>query len=187
MKRLTAIVFLCGVVNFLTSCSMPEQTHDSIPWQIYAEPGQTSGKLLPGLGDKYVGDLLFGKMHGHGTYTYSGGEKYVGTFANGLMSGKGTFTWPNRDKYVGEFANGVMDGKGTFTKRGFGEKTVGEWKNGRGWNVTIYKRDGTVSGTVYKGVFTSGPCWTGFLSKECRPRRCRLVEQDFGFPDKYCD
>ena len=94
MKRLTAIVFLCGVVNFLTSCSMPEQTHDSIPWQIYAEPGQTSGKLLPGLGDTYVGDLLSGKMHGHGTYTYSGGEKYVGTFANGLMSGKGTFTWP---------------------------------------------------------------------------------------------
>ena len=171
MKRLTALVFLCGVVNFLTSCSMPGQTYDSSPWQTYGEPGQTYGKLLLGFGDTYVGQLLSGKMHGHGTYTFSSGEKYVGTFANDLMSGQGTFTWPNGDKYVGKFQNHLMHGQGTFTKGAFGKKTVGEWKNGHTWNVTIYKRDGTVSGTVYKGHFTSGPCWYKTHFMGCKPRR----------------
>ena len=113
---------------------------------------QTSlpGKLSFASGDTYVGQLRFGVMNGHGTYRYSNG-----------------------DVYVGRFSNGVMEGKGTFTKRAFGEKTVGEWKNGRRWNVTIYKRDGTVSGTAYKGEVTPGPCWhkRHSLSTECRPRQ----------------
>ena len=93
MKRLIVIVFLCGVVNFLTSCSMPGQTYEKFR--------QTYGKLWPRFGDTYVGQLLFGNMHGHGIYTFSSGEKYVGTFTNDLMNGRGTFTWSNGDAYVG--------------------------------------------------------------------------------------
>jgi hypothetical protein len=38
-------------------------------------------------GSKYKGDILEGRRHGQGTYTWSDGRKYVGAFENNRASG----------------------------------------------------------------------------------------------------
>ncbi|GBG32873.1 Phosphatidylinositol 4-phosphate 5-kinase 1 [Hondaea fermentalgiana] len=86
---------------------------------------------------KYVGTLLFGKMHGHGTYFYRNKDRYEGEFSEDYFCGAGTyyyssgarfeghFRYDRREgpgssfrvdgslKYQGEYAGGVRDGRGT--------------------------------------------------------------------------
>ena len=70
MKRLFAIVFLCG---FLIPYSYGETiTYDN--------------------GDKYAGDVSNGAPQGHGTYTFASGDNYVGKFWNDSPYGHGTQT-----------------------------------------------------------------------------------------------
>ena len=40
-------------------------------------------------GDRYIGEVLNNKMHGHGTYLDANGNKYVGEWKNNMMEGYG--------------------------------------------------------------------------------------------------
>ena len=68
MKRLFAIAFLWG---FMIPCSY----------------GET---ITYGSG-KYVGDVVNGVPHGHGTYFYANGSKYVGEYKDDLKHGQGIY------------------------------------------------------------------------------------------------
>jgi hypothetical protein len=81
-------------------------------------------------GDKYVGELNYGAMHGQGTYTFGNGDKYVGEFKRGQRTGKGTYTYFGGDKYVGEVIDGKHCGHGIYTFAN-GNQLVGEFKDGK--------------------------------------------------------
>ena len=44
------------------------------------------------------------------SHTYPNGDKYVGEVMNGTMHGKGIYTWADGTKYGGEWKNGNPDG-----------------------------------------------------------------------------
>jgi len=54
-------------------------------------------------------------------------------------------------KYLGEIRNGVPEGQGTLTFPD-GTKYVGEWKNGKEWNITFYEKKGNIIGRFVDGV-----------------------------------
>ncbi len=121
----------------------------------------------------YVGDILHGKPHGHGTLTYHpGGElsrytglwkegkyhgngiliytnncRHEGTFENGLASGQGTRYFPDRSTYVGAFLRDKMHGKGVIRFKN-GDIYEGDWVNGNraGQGKYIWRH-----GDVYTG------------------------------------
>jgi hypothetical protein len=70
---------------------------------------------------------MFGKKHGHGTYTYNEtGTKLVGTWAdNQIVAGRWVF--PNGTYYEGSFANNKPNGQGiwNFTN---GNQVGGDYK-----------------------------------------------------------
>ena len=53
--------------------------------------------------------------------------------------------------YKGEVENGKPNGQGTFTTKN-GDKYVGEWKNGKEWNITLYENNGNIIGRFVDGV-----------------------------------
>lgn len=60
-------------------------------------------------GDIYSGDVLNGKMHGKGTYTWSNGDIYIGDFANNEMTGFCKFIGANKAVYEGCVINGLWN------------------------------------------------------------------------------
>ena len=67
----------------------------------------------------------------------------------------GVFEWfedgneEDHGKYVGDIENGKPNGQGTFT---WGKnKYVGEWKNGKEWNLTSYDKYGNILGKWVNG------------------------------------
>ena len=57
----------------------------------------------------------------------------------------------NVAKYEGEIKYGVPNGQGTFTFTR-GNKWVGEFRENKPWNITIYDKDGTILGKYVNGV-----------------------------------
>ena len=53
-------------------------------------------------------------------------------------------------KYVGG-KDGTQNGQGTLTFPD-GTKYVGEWKNGKEWNITLYENNGNIIGRFVDGV-----------------------------------
>ena len=58
-------------------------------------------------------------------------------------NGQGMSTSLYGEKYVGEWKNGEPNGQGTFTFSD-GEKYVGEWKKNELWNGTQYDKNGNI-------------------------------------------
>ena len=55
-------------------------------------------------GDKYKGDVVDGKKHGKGRYTFANGNKYEGSYKDDKMNGKGRFTFKAEgNEYEGDF------------------------------------------------------------------------------------
>jgi hypothetical protein len=81
-------------------------------------------------GDKYVGEMNFGAMHGQGTYTFANGDKYVGEFKRSQPNGQGIYSYVDGDTYVGGVSDGKQSGQGTYTFAN-GNKFVGEFKDGK--------------------------------------------------------
>jgi hypothetical protein len=101
-----------------------------IPAPSVGQSGLPIGTYTFDNGDKYVGEMNYGAMHGLGTYTFGNGDKYVGEFSRGRRTGKGTYTYFNGDKYVGEVIDGKHCGQGVYTFAN-GNKLVGEFKDGK--------------------------------------------------------
>ena len=74
------------------------------------------GKMVYKNGDVYDGYWKDGLLHGHGTYTKSGGnETYSGNYVNGVLQGKVTCyskSGAYEQIYEGEFRDGLFEGKG---------------------------------------------------------------------------
>jgi len=56
----------------------------------------------------------------------------------------------NRGRYEGEIENLKPNGQGTFTTN-TGNKYLGEWKDGKEWNITWYDKDGYILGKFVNG------------------------------------
>jgi hypothetical protein len=57
-------------------------------------------------GSKYIGDILDGKRHGQGTYTWPDGRKYVGAFENNRATGGWLFKTADKKGWVCQDAEG---------------------------------------------------------------------------------
>jgi len=89
----------------------------------------TQSVLLPN-GRRYVGEMLDGKPHGHGTMTVDEHNKYVGDFVEGRIEGHGKLYLPDGSVYEGEFKNNKINGYGTIVNKE-GARYEGEWKDGK--------------------------------------------------------
>ena len=58
---------------------------------------------------------------------------------------------PNGDVYVGEIVSGQPHGQGTYTFP-YGIKYVGEFREGRPWNITHYDKNGNIIVKFENGV-----------------------------------
>lgn len=126
-------------------------------------------------GASYEGQMLSGKKHGMGTFSYangssytgqwvedmqegvgfehlSDGSQYEGEFRAGLKEGEGTFTWTSGGQYRGEFVKNQMDGRGRF-----------KWKDGReytgDWRKSVMGPYGEMvwpNGRRFEGGFVKG-------------------------------
>ncbi|MDC0039088.1 trypsin-like peptidase domain-containing protein [Gammaproteobacteria bacterium] len=103
-------------------------------------------------GNTYVGGVLNGVPHGHGTFTWVNGEKYIGEWKDGKKHDQGTMTSPNGTKYVGEWYFDMEHGQGTLTFPS-GSKYVGQWKKGKQHGQGTYT---WTDGRKYVGEFKDG-------------------------------
>jgi hypothetical protein len=89
------------------------------------------------------------------SHTFDNGDKYVGEVKNGTMHGQGTYTWADDNKYVGDWKDGKKHGQGTFT---FSNRTkmVGEWRDGAMWAGIGYLANQSISGTFTDGEWCEG-------------------------------
>ena len=103
-------------------------------------------------GGQYYGQLVDGKLQGHGKIVWANGSQYEGDFDKGLMSGKGKYKSSTGIKYEGEFKSGLMAGEGSFVGAD-GSSYIGHFAdnlfNGQG-------RYQTPDGKVYVGSFVNG-------------------------------
>eukprot|EP00931_Biecheleriopsis_adriatica_P005170 TRINITY_DN10670_c0_g1_i4.p1 TRINITY_DN10670_c0_g1~~TRINITY_DN10670_c0_g1_i4.p1 ORF type:complete len:1418 (+),score=320.03 TRINITY_DN10670_c0_g1_i4:584-4255(+) len=99
-------------------------------------------------GDRYVGPLKDGKMHGdEGTYYYADGRKYVGPMKDDKMHGdKGTLYYSDgKIQYVGPWKDGKPHGEEGTEYYPNGGKYVGPFKDGEfiGNKGPIYTSEGS--------------------------------------------
>lgn len=95
----------------------------------------------------YKGDLLDGKRHGNGTYTYADGSVYTGSWQNDMRNGKGIINFANGDRFEGEFASDLQNGQGTMAFAN-GATFAGSWQNGKWHGEGEFKYDNThIKGT----------------------------------------
>lgn len=91
------------------------------------------GELMWKWGSKssqYVGEMLDGRRHGHGTFTFANGDRYNGSWKLDRFHGRGTLEWANKDKYEGEFKEGAISGAGVWTAAN-GDRYVGQFLAGK--------------------------------------------------------
>ena len=136
-------------------------------------------------------------MDGLGVLTYPYGEKsVVGEWKNGKewntkhTKNDGTLigrlegkengqviftTFHDGGKYVGEWKNGKQNGQGTY-KNEYGSKFVGEFRDEKYWEGTLYSIEGKIKGKFengqvtledssqrYVGEYKNGKRWNGKL------------------------
>ena len=104
----------------------------------------------PGIGNSHKGETLYLLKNPSGDgYIWKGfGDKetqpkYQGNVKDEIPNGLGILIFPNGDKYVGSWKDGKRNGQGTVTFTN-GDKYVGEWKYGEVWNVTTFRKDGSI-------------------------------------------
>ena len=67
-------------------------------------------------GDRYVGTVKNGAMHGHGVYTYfAAGTRYVGEWKNSQYDGLGEIEYKDGRRFSGTFRRGKKHGRGVYT------------------------------------------------------------------------
>ncbi len=96
-------------------------------------------------GKRYEGMWRNNEEHGFGTQTYSdsdGREEYKGYWKDGEYHGQGTFTDSVEGKYEGYWENGKKHGQGNQSFPD-GTKKVGEFREDKLWNGTLYEKTGT--------------------------------------------
>lgn len=96
-------------------------------------------------GDVYEGEILNGKRHGHGTYTWADGDTYEGEWKDGKLCGRGKLIQygksPSGETYMkysydGEWLDNREHGHGICVEGDFGWEKMdkvfeGEWVDGK--------------------------------------------------------
>ena len=100
-------------------------------------------------GDLYEGDVVNGKKHGKGKYTYAAGGFYEGDYADDKKHGKGKYTSANGNVYEGDFADGRYNGRGKYTSVN-GDVYEGDFVNNKKHGKGKYTY---ATGDVYEGDF----------------------------------
>jgi len=112
----------------------------------------------------YVGDIVDGKRHGKGKYTFDNGAVYEGDWENGLRDGTGVLT-TSTYTYSGDFYRDRRSGDGVITYKD-GTKISGNWLDDE--NATHVteedKRGNKISGTIVDGNFIPETT-TGYIMK----------------------
>jgi hypothetical protein len=80
-------------------------------------------------GNRYIGGLLDGQMHGKGSFEWSDGRKYRGEYKYDLKDGYGEFTFTDGKIYRGHWEAGKQHGEGSIIYPS-GETKSFIWKNG---------------------------------------------------------
>jgi len=99
---------------------------------------ETESDLTPD--HKWEGEIENGKPHGYGTYYVSNGATYVGYYKNGRRKGEGTFTWVDDNDAPN-----------------IGGKYVGEWRDNKRWNGTMYTLEGKIKSKYINGEIIVKP------------------------------
>ena len=89
---------------------------------------------------------------------------YKGEVENGVPNGLGFIIYPKRRyrgeewyeiyQYVGSWKNGRYNGYG-IERHYDGSREVGEWENGKEWNITYYYPNGYIFGKFVNGEWIS--------------------------------
>ncbi|CAD7701046.1 unnamed protein product [Ostreobium quekettii] len=137
------------------------------------------GELVADNGDRYIGEVLAGRPHGHGKYLAVSGSSHVvqyeGEFASGARCGRGVRYYPNGEVYSGEWVDGRRHGRGTMAYSN-GDVYDGNWVDDR--------REGTASfrhsnGDLFVGTFVDG--------RKEGLGTLYLVQQGKKYVAEYCD
>jgi hypothetical protein len=88
--------------------NLPGQRRAVVAKPVYRESEKSTGEIAfyDGIGSKYSGELLNGRPHGKGTYTFVNGNIYEGDFINGQFNGDGQMVFPGYGKFVAKYENG---------------------------------------------------------------------------------
>ena len=105
-----------------------------------------------GNGDKYVGEVLFAKKDGVGTFTWANGDYYSGEWKAGQKHGTGTLVRVNGNSYSGDWHFDEKNGVGTVTMSN-GDRYVGDLVKASYSGIGTYT---WANGDVYKGVWLHG-------------------------------
>lgn len=62
----------------------------------------------------YRGEMLNGRHHGHGSFTWPDGEQYIGEYVNGEAAGQGVYKFTNGSRYEGNFKEDKFNGHGVL-------------------------------------------------------------------------
>lgn len=187
MKRLFALVFLCGflitnaygeIINYTDGSKYVGElrngkrhgqgVYTDVSGYEYAgewtdDERNGAGTAFLSDGRRYVGQWIDDEMNGLGTLTTVDGE-YFGEWKNGLMHGHGTYTSVKLDEYAGAWKNGNPHGLGIYKWGDEGKKFFGEFRNGKRWEGIMY--EGAFVLTKVLGSFTDGS-WC----KDCKPTK----------------
>ena len=113
----------------------------------------------PLFADSHKRKIFYGWETSHGIQLRGFGEKsvhplYEGDAENGQPNGQGTGISTYGSKYVGGWKGGELHGQGRVTwsyENVLFQTYVGEWKDGKMWNVTGYGKDGNINRTWVNG------------------------------------
>ena len=106
-------------------------------------------QIIKGKYGVYKGEVINGKRHGSGVYTWNNGNRYVGQYNNDKMNGKGIYYYSNNERYEGEFIDNKYHGNGIYYYIN-GDRYEGEYHNDlRQGKGKIY----FANGDKYEGEF----------------------------------
>ncbi|HEY8102219.1 MAG TPA: C13 family peptidase [Burkholderiaceae bacterium] len=112
-------------------------------------------------GAQYHGQLVDGKLQGHGKLEWANGAQFEGEFDKGLMSGKGKYRSNSGVTYEGDYKNGLMNGEGRLVYSDGGVYT-GHFTDGNFNGEGRYQvsKDQLYVGSFVNGLYDGQGKWT---------------------------
>jgi hypothetical protein len=112
--------------NFKKTDNSTRSTEETSHKDFEQKRGDKNSSFEFSNGDRYVGEVQKGEMHGLGTYYFACGDFYHGYFLNGCREGIGVYTHSNGCQYQGEFREGKPNGMGVYNYSN-GDRYEGEF------------------------------------------------------------
>lgn len=130
-------------------------------------------------GASYSGEVVHGKLEGHGTYIFPSGNRYTGEFKAGKKEGIGNMFYTDGNTFEGQFQKDRKEGEGVFRYAG-GDHYIGEFSNDRRHGHGFYwYANGAVQQSRYQvgNPVGQGVWWSGDRMKAARLLDGQLVQR----------